>query len=84
MKKRTSAMAVAGQAHIKTGLLTGVYAIAGYVLDARGQRIAVVLIVNHPNAGNAQPVQDALLNWTYRRKSAPSATGSRGPSEPPD
>ena len=67
-------MEVAGQAHIKTGLLTGVHAIAGYVLDAQGRRLVVVLIVNHPNAGNAQPVQDALLSWAYKRGSvAPSA-----------
>ena len=62
-------MEVAGQAHIKTGLLTGVNAIAGYLLDARGRRLVVVLIVNHANAGNAQPVQDALLNWAYKRGS---------------
>jgi hypothetical protein len=27
----------------------------------------VVFIVNHANAANAQPVQDALLRWIYRR-----------------
>lgn len=67
MKKRLSGAQVAGQAHIKTGSLSGVRAIAGYVLDARGRRNAVVFIVNHPNAGNAQIVQDALLNWVYQR-----------------
>jgi D-alanyl-D-alanine carboxypeptidase/D-alanyl-D-alanine-endopeptidase (penicillin-binding protein 4) len=34
MKKRLSGAEVAGQAHIKTGTLSGVRAIAGYVLDA--------------------------------------------------
>jgi D-alanyl-D-alanine carboxypeptidase/D-alanyl-D-alanine-endopeptidase (penicillin-binding protein 4) len=68
MKKRTNAVEVAGQAHLKTGLLTGVNAIAGYLLDARGRRLVVVLIVNHANAGNAQPVQDALLRWIYSRE----------------
>jgi len=77
MKKRTNAMEVAGQAHIKTGLLTGVNAIAGYLLDARGRRLVVVLIVNHANAGNAQPVQDALLRWAYRRGAA-ATTGAAG------
>lgn len=67
MKKRLAGAEVAGQAHIKTGSLTGVRAIAGYVLDARGRRVAVVLIINHANAGNAQGVQDALLRWVHQR-----------------
>jgi serine-type D-Ala-D-Ala carboxypeptidase/endopeptidase (penicillin-binding protein 4) len=67
MKKRLSGAEVAGQAHIKTGSLTGVRAIAGYVLDARGRRSVIVLIINHANAGNTQPVQDALLRWIYSR-----------------
>ncbi|MGZ5094451.1 MAG: D-alanyl-D-alanine carboxypeptidase/D-alanyl-D-alanine endopeptidase [Burkholderiales bacterium] len=67
MKKRLSTAEVAGQAHIKTGSLSGVRAIAGYVLDAKGRRMVVVFIVNHANAANAQPVQDALLRWIYRR-----------------
>jgi D-alanyl-D-alanine carboxypeptidase/D-alanyl-D-alanine-endopeptidase (penicillin-binding protein 4) len=68
MKKRLNGAGVAGQAHIKTGSLEGVRAIAGYVLDNKGRRTVVVFIVNHPNAGNAQPVQDALLTWVYNRR----------------
>ena len=67
MKKRLTDADVAGQAHIKTGSLTGVRSIAGYMLDARGRRWVVVSIVNHPNAGNAQAAQDALLTWIYNR-----------------
>ena len=67
MRKRLSNADVAGQAHIKGGTLAGVRAIAGYVLDAKGRRNVVVLIVNHGNAGNAQAAQDALLRWVYRR-----------------
>jgi D-alanyl-D-alanine carboxypeptidase/D-alanyl-D-alanine-endopeptidase (penicillin-binding protein 4) len=66
MRKRLSNADVAGQAHIKTGTLSGARAIAGYVLDTRGRRVVVVFIVNHPNAGSAQPAQDALLRWVYR------------------
>jgi D-alanyl-D-alanine carboxypeptidase/D-alanyl-D-alanine-endopeptidase (penicillin-binding protein 4) len=66
MRKRLSNAEVAGQAHIKTGTLSGVRAIAGYVLDARGRRAVVVFIVNHANAGGAQAAQDALLRWVYR------------------
>ena len=67
MKKRLAAAEVAGQAHIKTGSLTGVRSIAGYVLDARGRRLVVVSIINHPNAGSAQAAHDALLTWLYHR-----------------
>ena len=67
LKKRLSGADVAGQAHIKTGSLSGVRAIAGYVLDARGRRVVVVFITNHSNAGNAQIVQDALLRWVHQR-----------------
>jgi D-alanyl-D-alanine carboxypeptidase/D-alanyl-D-alanine-endopeptidase (penicillin-binding protein 4) len=66
MKKRLANADVAGQAHIKTGSLGGVRAIAGYVLDAKGRRTVVVFIVNHANAANAQAAQDALLQWVYR------------------
>ncbi|MDP2135833.1 MAG: D-alanyl-D-alanine carboxypeptidase/D-alanyl-D-alanine-endopeptidase, partial [Sulfuritalea sp.] len=67
MKKRLKQNGVAGQAHIKTGSLEGVRSIAGYVLDKSGQRSIVVFFVNHPNAGSAQAVQDALLQWVYER-----------------
>ena len=67
MRKRLADAELAGQAHIKTGSLTGVRSIGGYVLDNRGRRVVVVMLVNHANAGNAQPVQDALLRWVYHR-----------------
>ena len=74
MRKRLNGAAVAGQAHIKTGTLEGVRAIAGYVLNSRGRRVAVVLIVNHPRAANAQPVQDALLQWVYGGEGAAASS----------
>ena len=70
MKKRLADADVAGQAHIKTGSLTGVRSIAGYLLDAQGRRWVVVSIVNHPNAASAQDAQDALLAWLYHRGGA--------------
>ncbi|HZN27395.1 MAG TPA: D-alanyl-D-alanine carboxypeptidase/D-alanyl-D-alanine-endopeptidase [Burkholderiales bacterium] len=70
MRKRLPNAQVAGQAHIKGGTLTGVRAIAGYVLDARGRRVVVVFIVNHPNAANAHAAQDALLKWVHGREEA--------------
>jgi len=67
MKKRLADADVAGQAHIKTGSLTGVRSIAGFMLDAQGRRWVVVSIVNHSNAASAQGAQDALLSWLYQR-----------------
>jgi D-alanyl-D-alanine carboxypeptidase/D-alanyl-D-alanine-endopeptidase (penicillin-binding protein 4) len=57
----------AGQAHLKGGTLTGVQAVAGYVLDTKGERWVVVMIANHDNANRAQAALDALVEWTYRR-----------------
>ena len=65
MRRRLKGESVAGQAHIKTGLLADVRAMAGYVLDARGQRHVVVMLVNHPNAHASQAAMDALLRWVY-------------------
>lgn len=67
MRKRVRGEGVAGHAHIKTGLLADVRAMAGYVLDRSGRRVAVVMLVNHPNAQLAQPAMDALLGWVYDR-----------------
>jgi D-alanyl-D-alanine carboxypeptidase/D-alanyl-D-alanine-endopeptidase (penicillin-binding protein 4) len=68
MRKRLPGAPVAGHAHVKTGTLSGVRTIAGYVLDAQGRRSVVAFIVNHPNAARAQPAQDALLQWVYSRR----------------
>jgi len=62
MRKRNGA---AGSAHIKTGLLADVRAMAGYVDAASGRRYAVVAIINHPNARDGQAAHDALLQWVY-------------------
>jgi D-alanyl-D-alanine carboxypeptidase/D-alanyl-D-alanine-endopeptidase (penicillin-binding protein 4) len=67
MKKRLQDHGVAGHAHIKTGSLEGVRSVAGYVFDARGRRMAVVAMINHPSASAARPVLDSLLQWVYER-----------------
>jgi D-alanyl-D-alanine carboxypeptidase/D-alanyl-D-alanine-endopeptidase (penicillin-binding protein 4) len=65
MRRRLRRASIAGQAHIKTGSLKDTRALAGYVLDRRGQRSLVVMFINHPNAAAGQPAQDALLKWVY-------------------
>jgi D-alanyl-D-alanine carboxypeptidase/D-alanyl-D-alanine-endopeptidase (penicillin-binding protein 4) len=63
--RRSQSRAV-GAAHLKTGSLRDVNAIAGYVLAPNGQRYVLVAVVNHPNAAAARPVLDALIDWTVR------------------
>jgi D-alanyl-D-alanine carboxypeptidase/D-alanyl-D-alanine-endopeptidase (penicillin-binding protein 4) len=65
MQQRLKSSAVAGQAHIKTGSLDGVRAMAGYLLDAKGRRWVVVLMTNHPAAASSKTAQDALLEYIY-------------------
>lgn len=67
MRSRVKDRSVAGHAHVKTGMLNDVRAIAGYVLAASGRRYIVVCFVNHPNAGRAIEMQDMLLEWVYER-----------------
>ena len=59
---RRSAMG-RGVAHLKTGSLADVQALAGYVHGADGQRRVLVAIVNHPNARAGRAALDALVQW---------------------
>jgi len=68
MRKRLIGEPVAGHAHVKTGLLSDVRAMAGYVLDAKGRRQVVVMLMQHPNAPDAEEANDALLRWVHGRK----------------
>jgi D-alanyl-D-alanine carboxypeptidase/D-alanyl-D-alanine-endopeptidase (penicillin-binding protein 4) len=67
LKKRLSDSAASGRAHLKTGYLQGVRAIAGYVLDASGKRWVVVCLINDPRARDGKPAMDALLRWVAER-----------------
>jgi len=58
----------AGAAHLKTGSLRDVMAVAGYVHAASGRRYVLVAVVNHPGALAARPVFDALIDWTARER----------------
>lgn len=61
--RRSQSRAV-GSAHLKTGSLDGVLAIAGYVLGSDGRRWVLVALVNHERAGAAKPALEALIDWT--------------------
>jgi D-alanyl-D-alanine carboxypeptidase/D-alanyl-D-alanine-endopeptidase (penicillin-binding protein 4) len=65
MRHRLNSQDVAGNAHVKTGTLNDVKAVAGYVTAQSGKRYAVVFFINHPNAPNGGAAQDALLEWVF-------------------
>jgi D-alanyl-D-alanine carboxypeptidase/D-alanyl-D-alanine-endopeptidase (penicillin-binding protein 4) len=73
MKKRLRGDAIAGNAHIKTGLLSDARSIAGFVQDRTGRRYVVVAMANHPNAPQADAALDALLKWIYEGGAAAKA-----------
>lgn len=60
-----------GLAHLKTGSLSNVVAVAGYVHAASGQRYVLVAMVNHPNANAARPAIDALVEWAAKDAASP-------------
>ncbi len=51
-------------AHLKTGSLKDVLALAGYVHTPDGRLFCLVAMVNHANARAAKPAMDALIDWT--------------------
>jgi len=55
------------RAHLKTGSINGVSAIAGYVLDANGHRHVLVMMVNHAKASASRAAQDALIEWVHQQ-----------------
>ena len=67
IKKRLNDSPSAARAHLKTGSIDGVSAIAGYVLGANNHRHVVVMIVNHAKAAASKNAQDALIEWVHQQ-----------------
>ena len=65
LKRRFNGSPLGGHAHLKTGTLRDVSALAGYVFTARGERVSFVMLVNHPNARRSEAAQRALLEWVH-------------------
>ncbi|MGH8246282.1 MAG: D-alanyl-D-alanine carboxypeptidase/D-alanyl-D-alanine endopeptidase, partial [Gammaproteobacteria bacterium] len=59
----------AGHAHLKTGTIDHVSAVAGYVDAQSGRKFVVVGIINHQNVhhGPGEQLWNALLQWAYRQ-----------------
>jgi serine-type D-Ala-D-Ala carboxypeptidase/endopeptidase (penicillin-binding protein 4) len=67
IKKRLNDSPSAARAHLKTGSIDGVSAIAGYVLDANNHRHVIVMFVNHARAAASKSAQDALIEWVHQQ-----------------
>ncbi|MCC8394089.1 D-alanyl-D-alanine carboxypeptidase/D-alanyl-D-alanine-endopeptidase [Paraburkholderia sp. MMS20-SJTR3] len=65
MRNRLTNLGAGGNAHIKTGTLRDVRAIAGYVASADGNSYVVVSLINDPHSEAARAAHDALLEWVY-------------------
>lgn len=62
MRNRLKNTGIRGQAHIKTGTLRNVRAVAGFVRDNQGDAWAIVAIINHDQPwGGAEVLDKALL-----------------------
>ncbi len=53
-------------AHLKTGSLRNVLAVAGYVDGEGGQRRVLVAIIEHPQAQSGRGVIEALVDWAAK------------------
>lgn len=69
LARRFRSSPLTGKAHIKTGSLNHVSAIAGFVQSKNGGRYIVVALQNHTDIhrGPGEEVQEALLKWLYDR-----------------
>lgn len=69
LRRRFDDAVLTGQAHLKTGSLDHVSAIAGYMQSRAGRRFAVVVLNSHDDVhrGPGEEVQTAVLRWLYRQ-----------------
>jgi D-alanyl-D-alanine carboxypeptidase/D-alanyl-D-alanine-endopeptidase (penicillin-binding protein 4) len=68
MRRRLVDSPAAGRARLKTGTMSDVVALAGYVPDADGRLCVLVAVVNSDRVGNGRgrAVLDALVDWVAR------------------
>ncbi|MBL8309442.1 MAG: D-alanyl-D-alanine carboxypeptidase/D-alanyl-D-alanine-endopeptidase [Burkholderiales bacterium] len=80
LAKRFVNQAAEGNAWLKTGTLTGVKALAGYLLLPDGRKMLYVAIVNHANAEAAQRALDAGVDWVYQTQAQTARPASTLPA----
>lgn len=66
LARRAKTSPLAGRAHLKSGSIEGVNALAGYILDANQHTWAVVWLVNDSHAAASADAQEAFLHWVFQ------------------
>ncbi len=68
-RRRFDDRALDGKAHLKTGTLDHVSALAGYLQAKSGRRFALAVLHNHEgiHRGPGEEAQEALLRWLYQQ-----------------
>ncbi len=77
LSKRFINQPAEGQAYLKTGTLTGVKALAGYLSLPGDRKLLFVGFVNHANAEGAQKALDSAVDWVYFSEAARLRTVSK-------
>jgi len=69
LSRRFRSSELVGKAHLKTGSLDHVTAIAGYLQARSGRRFSVVVLHNFEDIhrGPGEEIQEALLRWLYEQ-----------------
>lgn len=69
LSRRFRGSELVGKAHLKTGSLDHVTAIAGYLQARSGRRFSVVVLHNFEDIhrGPGEEIQEALLRWLYEQ-----------------
>jgi len=69
LSRRFEGSELVGKAHLKTGSLDHVTAIAGFVQARSGRRFTMVVMQNYEDIhrGPGEEVQEALLRWLYEQ-----------------
>jgi D-alanyl-D-alanine carboxypeptidase/D-alanyl-D-alanine-endopeptidase (penicillin-binding protein 4) len=70
VRRRLGESPAARKSRLKTGTLRDVSGLAGYVVDARGETLVFVALVNHAKATGsvARPILDELVDYVARTK----------------
>ncbi len=80
--RRVNTSSSKGMAHLKTGTLRDVTALAGVVNSTSGKRYVLVGIINHPLAPGARPALHALVDWVVQDTPPMSSTVAAAKAPP--
>jgi len=69
LRRRFTNTGLVGKAHLKTGSMDHVTAVAGFVQSRSGRRFAIVAMQNYEDIhrGPGEEVQEAILRWLYEQ-----------------